>query len=230
MPLNSLFALAQPYIVKLTIDLFLAHRNVAPPRWLAPAASRASARSWTVRDGRVYLVLVLGEFATFYGQFYLTMMVAQYSLSDLRLALFQHVEQLPMAFFDRTPIGQAGQPHQHRHRCDQRDVRRRLADHFYRLPDAGRHRRHHVHAQSAPRAVGVSVDSAAVSDHQLLPRPRAGGLSRDSRSPRRGQCLPLRVDQRDGGDPALHARGRERQRVRRAQHQKPRRPDARQRL
>ena len=33
------------------------------------------------------------------------MMVAQYSLSDLRLALFRHVEQLPMAFFDRNPVG-----------------------------------------------------------------------------------------------------------------------------
>ena len=33
------------------------------------------------------------------------MMVAQYSLSDLRLALFRHVECLPMAFFDRTPAG-----------------------------------------------------------------------------------------------------------------------------
>ena len=53
----------------------------------------------------MYLVLVLGEFSTFYGQFYLTMMVAQYSLSDLRLALFRHVERLPMAFFDRTPVG-----------------------------------------------------------------------------------------------------------------------------
>ena len=35
----------------------------------------------------------------------LTMMVSQYSLSDLRLALFRHVERLPMAFFDRTPVG-----------------------------------------------------------------------------------------------------------------------------
>ena len=53
----------------------------------------------------LYLVLVIGEFLTFYGQLYLTMMVAQYSLSDLRLALFERVEKLPMAFFDRTPIG-----------------------------------------------------------------------------------------------------------------------------
>ena len=67
-------------------------------------ASRVGSHGLLVM-GALYLLLVLGEFATFYGQFYLTMMVAQYSLSDLRLALFQHVERLPMAFFDRTPIG-----------------------------------------------------------------------------------------------------------------------------
>ncbi len=105
MPLNSVFALAQPYIVKLTIDIFLAHRKVTPPRWLTPMIAKVAPNHGLFVMGALYLVLVLGEFATFYGQFYLTMMVAQYSLSDLRLALFQRVEQLPMAFFDRTPIG-----------------------------------------------------------------------------------------------------------------------------
>jgi ATP-binding cassette subfamily B protein len=105
MPLNSAFALTQPYIVKLTIDIFLAHRKVAPPRWLAPIIARVAPNHGLFVMGALYLVLVLGEFATFYGQFYLTMMVAQYSLSDLRLALFRRVELLPMAFFDRTPIG-----------------------------------------------------------------------------------------------------------------------------
>ena len=105
MPLNSVFALTQPYIVKLTIDIFLAHRKVAPPRWLASIIDRVAPSHGLFVMGGLYLILVLGEFATFYGQFYLTMMVAQYSLSDLRLALFQRVEKLPMAFFDRTPIG-----------------------------------------------------------------------------------------------------------------------------
>jgi len=105
MPLNSVFALTQPYIVKLTIDIFLAHRKVVPPRWLTPLIARVAPNHGLFVMGALYLLLVVGEFATFYGQFYLTMMVAQYSLSDLRLALFQRVEQLPMAFFDRTPIG-----------------------------------------------------------------------------------------------------------------------------
>lgn len=104
MPLNSAFALAQPYIVKLTIDIFLAARRSAPPRWLLPLFAAVGGHG-LLAMGLIYAVLLTGEFVTFYGQFYLTMMVAQYSLSDLRLALFRRVELLPMEFFDKTPIG-----------------------------------------------------------------------------------------------------------------------------
>ncbi|HKN01634.1 MAG TPA: ABC transporter ATP-binding protein [Candidatus Binataceae bacterium] len=104
MPLNAGFALAQPYIVQLIIDLFLASHPVAPPAWLASLFAATGGPS-LLKMAAIYLCLVVGEFATFYGQFYLTMVVAQYSLSDLRLALFNHVERLPMSFFDRTPIG-----------------------------------------------------------------------------------------------------------------------------
>ena len=104
MPLNSLFALAQPFIWKLTIDLFLTHNRSAPPRWLEPVLALFGNHG-LLAMGFIYLLLVAGEFSTLYGQSYLTMMVAQYSLSDLRLALFKHVERLPMSFFDRTPTG-----------------------------------------------------------------------------------------------------------------------------
>jgi ATP-binding cassette subfamily B protein len=104
MPLNSLFALAQPYVVKLTIDLFLSSSASAPPAWLSPLIAASHGRGLMVMAG-IYIALLIGEFTTFYGQFYLNMMVAQYSLSDLRIALFRHVERLPMKFFDRTPVG-----------------------------------------------------------------------------------------------------------------------------
>ena len=101
MPLNSAFALSQPYIIQLIIDLFLAHHRVTPPAWLMTLTGGPTLLKMAV----IYLCLVCGEFGSAYAQFYLTMMVAQYSLSDLRLALFDHVERLPMSFFDRTPIG-----------------------------------------------------------------------------------------------------------------------------
>jgi ATP-binding cassette, subfamily B, multidrug efflux pump len=104
MPLNSAFALSQPYIIQLIIDLFLANHRVAPPAWLA-AIFKATGHASLMTMAPIYLFLVAGEFITYYGQFYLTVMVAQYSLSDLRQALFDHVERLPMSFFDRTPVG-----------------------------------------------------------------------------------------------------------------------------
>jgi ATP-binding cassette, subfamily B, multidrug efflux pump len=104
MPLNSIFALLQPFVMKLTIDIFLAARRSNPPGWLASIIKLAPGHGMLVM-GVLYVLLLLGEFVTYYGQFYLTMMVSQYSLSDLRLALFRHVERLPMSFFDRTPVG-----------------------------------------------------------------------------------------------------------------------------
>src|SRR2546425_7383820 len=80
MPLNSAFALAQPYVFKLTIDIFLAARKTAAPGWLKPILA-ASHGHGLLAMGAIYLLLLCGEVASFYGQFYLTMMVAQYSLS-----------------------------------------------------------------------------------------------------------------------------------------------------
>jgi ATP-binding cassette subfamily B multidrug efflux pump len=104
MPLNVMFMLAQPYVFKLTIDIFLVAHRSAAPHWLAPILAATHGHGLLLM-GAIYLFLLLGEVTTYYGQFYLTMIVAQRSLSDLRVALFRHVERLPMAFFDRTPAG-----------------------------------------------------------------------------------------------------------------------------
>ncbi len=105
MPVDTAFVLAQPYVIKLTVDEFLSGAHGArPPAWLA-MLFRASGGHGLFVMGVLYLLLVIGEFAAFYAQFYLMMMVAQYSLSDLRMALFRKVERLPMSFFDRTPVG-----------------------------------------------------------------------------------------------------------------------------
>ncbi len=105
MPLDTAFLLAQPYVIKLTVDEFLSGAHGArPPAWLA-MLFRASGGHGLFVMGALYLLLVIGEFAAFYAQFYLMMMVAQFSLSDLRMALFRKVERLPMSFFDRTPVG-----------------------------------------------------------------------------------------------------------------------------
>ena len=104
LPINSAFMLAQPYIIKITVDGFLTNRPVAPPHWVSALIHLAGDRGLAVMAA-MYFALVIGEFVTFYASFYISMMIAQYSLSDLRHALFKRVELLPMRYFDRTPVG-----------------------------------------------------------------------------------------------------------------------------
>jgi len=89
LPLNAACMLAQPYILKLAIDR---HVTAGDARGLG-------------RMGLVYIAAIVGECAFFYAQYYLTMLVAQRSLADLRVQVFAHVQRLPMSYFDRNPIG-----------------------------------------------------------------------------------------------------------------------------
>ena len=49
-------------------------------------------------------VLVL-QFGLGYAQSWLTSMVGQWAMRDVRIALFSRLQRLPLGFFDRTPIG-----------------------------------------------------------------------------------------------------------------------------
>jgi ATP-binding cassette, subfamily B, multidrug efflux pump len=88
-PVQQAFALAQPYLVKLGVDHYVADRDAAGLRTL----------------GLVYAAALLAEFGAAYAQQYLTMVVAQRSLADLRVSLFAHLQRFPMRFFDRNPVG-----------------------------------------------------------------------------------------------------------------------------
>lgn len=89
LPLNAACMLTQPYILKLAIDRYV-------------TAGDAAGLS---RMGFFYIGAILGECVFFYAQYYLTMLVAQRSLADLRVQVFAHVQRLPMSYFDRNPIG-----------------------------------------------------------------------------------------------------------------------------
>src|SRR5437660_11775930 len=62
MPLNSAFALAQPYIFKLTIDVFLAKTKAAAPRWVQPIINHSRGHG-LLAMGLLYLILLIGEVA-----------------------------------------------------------------------------------------------------------------------------------------------------------------------
>ena len=53
----------------------------------------------------IYIVLLVIQFVVGYGQSWATNMVGQWAMRDVRLAMFSHLQKLPMRYFDRTPIG-----------------------------------------------------------------------------------------------------------------------------
>jgi ATP-binding cassette subfamily B protein len=89
LPLQQAFGLAQPYIMKVAIDRSIAGADL----------------SGLQGPGLLFLLFLVGEAVTFYFHYYLTMLVAQRCLADLRVAVFSHVQKLPMAYFDRNPVG-----------------------------------------------------------------------------------------------------------------------------
>jgi ATP-binding cassette subfamily B protein len=88
-PVNQFFALVQPYLLKIGIDRYVQESNVAGLRTL----------------GFIFIAALVGEFASQYGQQYLTTVVAQRSLADLRVAVFARLQRFPMRFFERNPVG-----------------------------------------------------------------------------------------------------------------------------
>lgn len=85
----SLLQLAGPYIVKQTIDVYIAHGD-----W------NGIARMSTLFVGTIVLLFVFE-----YAQGYMIAWVGQCAMYDLRASLFTHVQKLSLSFFDRNPVG-----------------------------------------------------------------------------------------------------------------------------
>jgi ATP-binding cassette subfamily B multidrug efflux pump len=89
LPLQQAFGLAQPYLMKVGIDQYIANRDF----------------SGLNAVGFLFLGALAGETVTVYLHYFLTMRVAQHCLADLRVAVFSHVQKLPASYFDRNPVG-----------------------------------------------------------------------------------------------------------------------------
>jgi ATP-binding cassette, subfamily B, multidrug efflux pump len=89
LPLQQLFGLAQPFIMKEAIDGYISGSDFWGLQGLVA----------------LFFVALFGEVVTFFYHYYLTMIVAQRSLADMRTAIFSHVQKLPMSYFDRNPVG-----------------------------------------------------------------------------------------------------------------------------
>jgi ATP-binding cassette subfamily B protein len=89
LPAVSACLLAQPWIVKQAIDGYIAVGNVDGLGWWALAFGAA----------------IVGEFFLLYWQHYFTMLVAQKSLADLRIAVFRKIQRMESSYFDQNPVG-----------------------------------------------------------------------------------------------------------------------------
>jgi ATP-binding cassette subfamily B protein len=89
MPLTVMFEIAQPYLLSIAIDVYIAHQ---------------------VTDGLGLLALVFVgcvglQALSSYGQLYSLQLVGQRSMHTLRQATYRHVLTRRSAFFDRVPVG-----------------------------------------------------------------------------------------------------------------------------
>jgi len=89
LPLQQAFGVAQPYLMKIGIDQYIAGRDL-----------------WGLQNVMLlFLLALIGETAAAFAHHYYSMLVAQRCLADLRTAVFAHVQKLPMSYFDRKPVG-----------------------------------------------------------------------------------------------------------------------------
>lgn len=89
LPLQQAFGLAQPYLMKIGIDRYIGARDLKGLQGV----------------GLLFLGALVGETIALFFHYYISMLVAQRCLADLRVAIFSRVQQLPMSYFDRNPVG-----------------------------------------------------------------------------------------------------------------------------
>ena len=86
---EALVALAGPYLTKEAIDNGIRHRDF----------------QHLDRVATLYLAALLGGLLLSYLLTVTTQRIGQHIMLDLRLALFRHLQRLPVAYYDRHPVG-----------------------------------------------------------------------------------------------------------------------------
>lgn len=88
--------LAQPYLIRVAIDNYLAPAAEGTPGAMAGF-------TWIIGS---FVLLLVVELGVRFAQIYLMQLAGQRIMHDLRRAIFAHVQSLSMSFFDRNPVGQ----------------------------------------------------------------------------------------------------------------------------
>src|SRR5262245_26141797 len=86
---GGLASLAQPYLIKIAIDRYIAARSIAGLDRLALA----------------YLSVIVVGFVAEYGQTWAMQLTGQRIMFDLRMAIYGHLQRLDLRYYDRNPVG-----------------------------------------------------------------------------------------------------------------------------
>ncbi|NOZ62632.1 MAG: ABC transporter ATP-binding protein [Calditrichaeota bacterium] len=87
--LGTLLELAGPYIMKISIDRYIAVK-IAQGLW-----------KWVL----LYVVVLVLHFGVHLVQVYLMQWIGENVVFDIRVAVFKHLQSLSLSFFDKNPVG-----------------------------------------------------------------------------------------------------------------------------
>jgi ATP-binding cassette subfamily B multidrug efflux pump len=85
----SVLQLAQPYLMKLAIDRYIATADLAG----------------LDRIALLFLGILLGSFALEYLQTWVLQMTGQRIMFDMRMQIYGHLQRIDLQFYDRNPVG-----------------------------------------------------------------------------------------------------------------------------
>jgi ATP-binding cassette subfamily B protein len=87
--LGAVVHLASPLLYKIGIDRYIEQGDLEGLTWI----------------GLAFLGLLIVEFGMQFSETYLIQWIGQRAMYDMRLAIFSHIQRLPISFFDRNPVG-----------------------------------------------------------------------------------------------------------------------------
>src|SRR6476660_349178 len=87
--IGSVLQLAPPYLTRLAIDNYIAHRDL----------------SGLARIAWLYLAVLLATFSLEYLQTWTMQLTGQRIMYDLRMEIYRHLQRLDLRFYDRNPVG-----------------------------------------------------------------------------------------------------------------------------
>ena len=86
---GSVLQLAQPYLMKLAIDRYIANQDLRGVDRIAAA----------------YFFILIASFVLEYVQTWMLQMTGQRIMYDMRLQIYEHLQRIDLQFYDRNPVG-----------------------------------------------------------------------------------------------------------------------------